>query len=366
MSRNFEYVPLEQRPPLLSLRSPTVEEGAWVRFSGRGRYHNDLGNVVDVDHNAQTAMVWLVPRVSLEQADRKRKDVKGKGKHRVRPSQEIFHPERSGQHFERLDDAQVKFRGRVFVSGLIALTFPIHKLRPAFPSLPELEVFGRTSVLNASMMLRTLSESAATTLAPGNRVRVVKGEQTGLVGEITDIVDNVITLASEAQAESPIDVPLTSVRAHFRRGDYVLVKIGNDAGKFGCAIEVQQTAEIDWVTFIEDASIKAGSPEQVSLQSSRYDCAEHYSFIQITLAAFFLKIYDLPIDSVSFPHGQLDAQKVGRSIQVSVMGNHPSSGQYGVVHDIGRFTRDGRLKSAIVEFNNGSRREDVPMLNLRW
>ena len=261
--RGLESVPMEDRPALLRLGRPAVTPGAWVRISGRGRYRNDLGNVVGVDPIAQTANVVVVPRGSLESMG-KGKVRQGKGNCRIRPPARLCHPERSGRDFEQLDDLKFKFNGNIFIDGLMLLKSPIRMLRSAFPSMAELEVFGRSSALDATLVFRTWSECAATTLIPGDRVRIVKGEQAGLTGKITSILNDIITFSPESKPDSQIEVSLTSVRSHFCTGDNVEVKIGLNFGKFGAVIGVERKPETDMVTFIDDASIKAGSPELVS------------------------------------------------------------------------------------------------------
>jgi transcription elongation factor len=99
----------------------------------------------------------------------------------------------------------------------------------------------------------------------GTKVRVMEGEQKGLVGESTKITEDVLTFAPNAHLDQLVDVPLSSVRSHFHAGDNVQIKVGGDVGKFGCVIEVRYEDQTNMITFIDEVSTKSGYPMYVSL-----------------------------------------------------------------------------------------------------
>jgi hypothetical protein len=260
--RDIATIPDEEIPALLGLCPTPVQSKTWARVR-KGIFQNDLCYISGVDKAACTATVLIIPRTSCTNRKGKAKE---KDKPR-RPPPALFHPEQYGFPCEKLDDSRVKFGRKIFIGGLLEWTLSMTKLRPAVPTIVELEIFTRTRVLDPSFILRTWSECDAATFKPGAKVRVVEGEQVGLVGEISKITQDVITFAPEARPEQLVDVPLSSVRSHFRVGDYIQVKVGWDIGKFGCIIDIRYGDQADEVTFVDQASTKSGYPEHVSLQA---------------------------------------------------------------------------------------------------
>lgn len=79
-------------------------------------------------------------------------------------------------------------------------------------------------------------------------------------------------------------------------------------------------------------------------------------------------MYDLPIESVSFPHGQLEAEPTsGMDVEVSIIGVHPKNGSYGTIRDLGDLDRDGSIISYVVQLHGEECRQTIPVVNLkRW
>ena len=206
-------------------------------------------------------MVLLIPRISPQDTIQRHKDVKGKGKRRVRPPPQIFHPENSGQRFEQLDETHIKFQGNIFVDGLMKLKISINKLRHSTPTILELEVFRRSSALDRDLVVRTLTECNVAMLKAGCRVRIIKGQQTGLIGKVHDVSEDIIIINT---GERHSNIMFSDVRSHFSPGDYILVKAGENTGKVGTVTKVERKPDTDLVTFVNDMSVMTKRPKEVS------------------------------------------------------------------------------------------------------
>jgi len=260
----LELVPQEDVASLRRLQSVRLVVGDWVRVTGKGRYSGDICNVIDVDQADQKATVLIVPRIHLLDRLPRSKISKGKGKaiRRPRAEPQLFYPN-SAMRFERLDDVNVKFNSHIYSDGLLNVTLASKRLRHSLPTVRELEVFSRSSALNESIIFRTWTLCDAANLSQGDKVRVVEGDQAGLIGKVLDVHDDFLSMSTERPGEPAVDIPLCHVRARFDVGDYVLVKVGKHAGKFGGVIVVERRPEVDMVTFTDDVALRNGNPEQV-------------------------------------------------------------------------------------------------------
>jgi hypothetical protein len=260
--RPIELIPIEERPMLYKLGSINADLGHWVRVQGKGLYGRDLAHVLEVNPSGQEATVLLVPRISSEG--------KRKLNSRTRPSPFIFNPEGKGT-VEHLQSGRVRFNKKTFYQGLLELTLPLTKLRAAHPSAAELEVFALSGAIRESVITRAFSDCAAASVVPGHRVRITSGEQTGIIGTVSDVGDGVVKCVSESAPGTAIDVPVACVRLHLEIGDYVQVLMGADIGKHGGIIKVERAIDTDVVTFTDDMSIKSGQPQQVSFRAVLHD-----------------------------------------------------------------------------------------------
>ena len=111
--------------------------------------------------------------------------------------------------------------------------------------------------------MKTWTLCDAANLNQGDQVRVVDGEQAGLIGRVLEIHDDFLSMSTERPTEPAMNVPLCNVQPHFNVGNYVLVKVGKHAQKSGGVVVVEQRCEADIVTFTNDATVRSVNPEQV-------------------------------------------------------------------------------------------------------
>ena len=262
-NHQFEFIPQDDVTSLRRIRPFRLAAGSWVRVTGKGRYRNDICNVIESNEADQMATVLLVPRTNSIDGQPSSKG-KGKGARRLRPVAQLFRPDPSARGFESIGNGRVKFNGQEYMDGLLVHTLHSKKLRHGFPTVVELELFGQSASLDASLIYRTWTLCDAVTLSQSDRVRIVEGEQAGSVGKILNVRDGFFSIiSSEKPGEPVLEVPLANVRSHFVIGDYVLVKAGKYAGKFGGVTNVERKHATDDVTFIAVASAQTSHPEQV-------------------------------------------------------------------------------------------------------
>jgi hypothetical protein len=264
--QHIQSIPVHERASLLNLGSANTDLGQWARVCGKGKYHDDLAHILTVNLERK-ATVLLVPRISSDEEDNK-----GKRKlvSRKRPSPSVLNLE-GKRNLEVLELGRVRFNGQVYRRGLLESTFPLTKLRVARPSVAELRAFGQSGAIPEPIMTKAWSDFSAAAVVPGNRVRIISGEQVGLVGKVLDVGDDVVSCVSQSEPSTVVDVPVAIVRLHLEVGDYVEVNVGDYTGLFGAVITVKRDTDTDFITFVDDMSIKTGQPQEVSFRAVLHD-----------------------------------------------------------------------------------------------
>jgi ribosomal protein L24 len=112
-------------------------------------------------------------------------------------------------------------------------------------------------------MTRAFLDFSVVAVVPGHRVRIISGEQVGLIGKVLGVEDGVVKCISGPEPGTVTDIPVASMRLHLEVGDYVEVHLGGDIGKHGGVIKVERGIDQDCITFTDDMSIKSGQPQQV-------------------------------------------------------------------------------------------------------
>jgi transcription elongation factor SPT5 len=130
--------------------------------------------------------------------------------------------------------------------------------------MEELDVFGRSEGVEASVIAKSWSKLSVTALTPDAQVRIVSGEQSGLVGELLSIVGDTCQFRSLSPPKISFDVHLDNLRIHFDVGNYVRVKAGMYVGSVGWVTKVEQGLDTDLVTFIDEVAIKRMEAKEVS------------------------------------------------------------------------------------------------------
>jgi transcription elongation factor SPT5 len=262
-SPRIDFVPPEDRPALLNCH--TISKVAkWVRVKGRSKHRGDLAYVKAVDRAKSEATVLLVPRLSSDGE----KSQAGKRTRQPRPDPRIFDPRLSGNPFDQLEDGGVVFREQTYRGGLVEMIFPDHILSLGTPTAEELELFDRAQGLEVSVMAKAWSYHSAKALMPECQVRLVSGEQSGLTGRVLTITDDICQFLPDSTPTTILDVHFSDLRLHFRVGDYVRVKAGRFVGSVGWVTQVEQRADADLVTFIDEASATNREPKEVRISYS--------------------------------------------------------------------------------------------------
>lgn len=251
----IELVPPENKDQVFNL-GLNVKPGTWIRVGWKGRYHNDLGHVLNVNPDSSVATILVIPRIPIKDSAQTKSKSRPRPR-RPRPCSQLFDPKllsspSSSPPFEELDHQRVKWNGDVFRGGLLEKEYSSRKLFTASPRIPELLIFGEAQAIEMSVIRKALYECAAAALRPGNRVCLVSGEQAGLVGKVDAVAGGTISVLPDHGSQNTVIVPFIAVRLHLLVGDYVRVVAGVNAGRRGWVTKVESTDDVDIVTFTDD------------------------------------------------------------------------------------------------------------------
>jgi len=238
-----------------------VKPGQWVRIK-KGLYAGDLGQVEDVDEAKARALVKLVPRIpptgeGVDEEEEKGELVKGKfGYFRRKKTPKIKPPQRLFQENEYQDvgsarDAErgitfTTYRGERFYEGLLYKHIPFKNLITTNinPSYEELKFFTLGDTADTALLNTLIDQAGIKTKKyfKGDKVRVIKGDLVNLEAEIIKINETTITVRPlNTEFAEPIEIsPADCVKA-FKKGDYVRVIEGKNAGKEGFVISIEES-----------------------------------------------------------------------------------------------------------------------------
>jgi hypothetical protein len=202
--------------------SSTIEIGQWVRCLA-GRYRDDIGYVYEsgAPMSYWDATVAFVPRISRPGGKRKRDGRPAPGPWTVE--------ELTRQHGEKsikiLRPDQFVFRGGLYQEGLAFEIMPWLLLRALDHSSHDIRPFAQSAkIRNHTAFAICLKRFAQDSVRMGDRVLVVSGEHSGIVGRIGDIrndVADVVTQTPEQDSGLTISVTLRHLIPHFLAGDHV-------------------------------------------------------------------------------------------------------------------------------------------------
>ena len=232
---------------------PTAEnplsEGTWVRIK-RGRYKGDVGYITRVRKNAEVRLL-LVPRIHYQE-----------GPTWTRPPQDLFRVDLARAVFGedkvvRLADDTFLFQEKRFEGGLLSHSFSRGALtmEGAFPLLEEIELFSQSPRWDARARLKWESDVVAAALRVDDRVEITEGELKGAVGRVTKKDNDRVEVQplSHFLGQRPFDVDLrvcllpSQVRRIFKIGDYIQVRCGNHAGKYGYIVDLPTDRTLEFV-----------------------------------------------------------------------------------------------------------------------
>ncbi|BDA45194.1 Transcription elongation factor SPT5 [Coccomyxa sp. Obi] len=267
-----QLVPMKEMVDAITVKSTAkgsnIEEGAWVRVK-IGPYSGDLGKVVSVDYNADTAHVKVIPRLDyaamVPKEERREQGPPATGR-KPRPPARAFSladakdqgliveqrrkPGGSGnyyilknQHYE--DGYLIKQYGRArleLVSGL--------------PPLEELQRFNEVGMSSRTdddpeggelaQLMRSLGEGAengaTVRYEKGDKVVVTSGDLTNLRGRVTNVLSDgrVEVMPTQLGLNEALTFDASQLRKFFEAGDYVRVNSGQHEGQTGMIVSVEE------------------------------------------------------------------------------------------------------------------------------
>jgi transcription elongation factor len=98
-------------------------------------------------------------------------------------------------------------------------------------------------------------------MKPGSAVRIVAGEQAGMVGKLDDISHGVACVLPDHDKHGAVQVPISALCLYLHVGDYIRVSAGENVGRKGWITEIESKDGMDVVTFTDDT---LDIPEEVS------------------------------------------------------------------------------------------------------
>ena len=215
-------VPPEERATLLSRRNPLsrdVSEGEWVRCR-HGLYRGDIGLVCGHDPSSEAhVIVALIPRIP----DGPPSSVP-KRKRSARPEPRKWSADRAkavwGEKVRKISDEVYELKHDTYKSGLV-----IKHLAPASVAISDAPLdidpfLSAPYVSNFHFYSLLAFRYAQDTIKVGQRVKVLDGEQQGLVGHPTDITDGVATVVTDDDTP-PLIISLRALAAMYLPGDHI-------------------------------------------------------------------------------------------------------------------------------------------------
>lgn len=259
-------VEIKEMPDLLRVLPPVkLQPGAFVRIRRPKLYEGDLAEVIAVEETGLNCQLKMVPRIDYNAAPRGFGEKRKRGFNVPRPPPRLFNEVEARKRSPRDLSGSTKtglwyFKNEQFENGFLMKEFKLQNLetKNVVPTLEEIERFSvtdkneGTQQLDMTALATSLKESnASIAYLPGDTVEVFKGEQKGLVGRVTNVQGEIVTIQAvdgELSGQS-IEVPARTVRKRFRVGDHVKVTSGS---RYQDEVGVVVFIEEDKVTFVTD------------------------------------------------------------------------------------------------------------------
>ena len=267
-------VPIKEMPDLLHVvKKADITPGTWVRFK-RAKYAGDLAQVENVSANGLELRIRMVPRIdygpgkdSLAVDDSSKRKRPGGKKGMARPPQRLFAEQevKNGQLLTLPSKSGKKcfqYLGEEYEDGFLMKEVKLSMVtfENVKPSLEEVTSFASSTEdgaeyldLNAlSASLRTGDHSA---YQRGDVVEVFEGEQQGLVGRVTAVSRDIVSMdvLSGQLKGTKIEIPFKGLRKKFSPGDHVRVGEGS---KYKDELGMVVRIVADKVTIVSDSTMK--------------------------------------------------------------------------------------------------------------
>ena len=248
-----EYTGMLSSRPHSSTR---IEIGQWVRCLA-GRYRDDVGYVYKTDISSQwKVVVVFVPRIPQSGGKRKRD---GRLTPRVWTAEEVIQ-QYGNRKVKVLGPNKFIFGGSTYEDGLAMEHTPLSYLCVLEHSPQNILPFVQAAVIrDHPAFYPRLRRFVQDSTQVGDRILVISGEQTGIVGRIETIEDyiaDVVTESPEQHSGLIIRVALRDLIPHFLPGDNVKDRWSDS---FGMVITIDHEGQK--VTFLDrEASAEVCSP----------------------------------------------------------------------------------------------------------
>ncbi|KAF3909197.1 hypothetical protein ABW20_dc0101616 [Dactylellina cionopaga] len=269
-------VPVDEMPDLLRVQKRAeITPGTFVRFK-RGKYQGDLAQVENVENSGQILRVRAVPRIDYSSKDDAGTTVDASGKRKrlmsaIKPPQRLFsEAEAKKYHAKDLSPPQYvgthtiyTYQAETYEDGYLVKDVRITALQTenVNPKLEEVTRFANAGDGNESLDLQALSQSLKASTdkyapyQPGDMVEVYAGEQAGMIGKVTRVRADIVSMKVEEGKlkGKDIDVPFKGLRKKFKAGDHVKVMGGSRyRDEVGLVVKIVD----DRVTFLSDLSME--------------------------------------------------------------------------------------------------------------
>jgi ribosomal protein L24 len=239
-------IPLEESVGLLQVRPSFVpEERTWIRIAKPPVYRGDLAFIrsCDEEQEQDKLLVTFMPRIATEQVHQGKRKSARLGTSRKqgwlhRPAQALFNADVAkavyGEDSVRKENQVFEFQGVTYKNGFVEQCYPLSNFFPAkaTPTVEELNIFQSCP----DITLADIGLAYFHRIAAGDNVKVVAGQQKGLVGRVKECADHSVVVEYTHVGHpqlSTVSLPTHNVRKRFSVGDQVRVIFGVHRGIVG-------------------------------------------------------------------------------------------------------------------------------------
>lgn len=241
-------VPINQMTDVLRVVKdvPTMKRGAWVRLK-RGIFKDDLAQVDYLDPSQNNVHLKLIPRIDytrMRGALRASQSDSEKRKKFRRPPQKLFDIDAVraiGGEVTQDGDFLIFEGARYTRKGFMYKTFTMSAIMAdgVKPTLSELEKFEESSLADMELTSSGRDEEGHS-FAPGDNVEVVEGELMNLMGRVTRVDGNKVTLLPRHEdLKDELEFMSHEIKKFFNQGDHAKVIAGRYEGDTGLIVRVE-------------------------------------------------------------------------------------------------------------------------------
>jgi hypothetical protein len=224
-------VPSDECSMLLSRRSPLhrrVHEGKWVRCL-HGLYRGDVGLVCG--HNRSEADVTIafipcIPEKASGSAKRKRPGRPEPCKWTAAEVKAMW-----GKRVCKLSEEDYWLNNERYKSGLVIKYLPPASVVIADPPLDIGPFISTKYISNLPFFSSVGYRNAQTSIQVGHRVKVIVGEQRGVVGHTTDVCNGMATVTLQVdEGIPPLIISLRALSIQYSPGDHIKHRFAKSQG----------------------------------------------------------------------------------------------------------------------------------------